>query len=48
MSGQYVYVSNGCVSDDSHSIVVFTIEGDYVTSFGQYCSKKGQFKQSRG
>ena len=31
---QYVYVTHSSI----HTIVVFTTEGDYVTSFGDYCS----------
>ncbi len=32
VSGQYVYVTNHY----GHSVSVFTTEGEYVTSFGQY------------
>ena len=34
VAGQYVYVADEIV----RKIVVFTTEGDYVTSFGDYCS----------
>ncbi len=40
VSGQYVYVTNYY----GHNVSVFTTEGDYVTSFGQYGNQKGQFR----
>ncbi len=40
VSGHYVYVINS----GGHSVSVFTTEGDYVTSFGQYGNQKGQFR----
>ena len=41
VAGQYVYVTDESLlmdDDDVPKIVVFTIGGDYVTSFGGYCS----------
>ena len=42
VSDRHVFVSdvNYCTS----SVLVFTVAGDYVTSFGQYGSKQGQFE----
>ena len=37
---RYIYVSN---CGRNHSIVVFTTEGEYVTSFGKKGSKEGEF-----
>ena len=39
VSGQYVYVSNW----EGHNISVFTTQGQYVTSFGQWGKGEGEF-----
>ena len=39
VSGHYVYVCSGC----SYNILVFTIDGVYVTSFGQRGNNEGDF-----
>ena len=39
MSGQHVYVAD-C---DMHSIIIFTTEGEHVTSFGERGAKKSDF-----
>lgn len=42
--GPYVYASDY----DNHQIVVFTTEGEYVTSFGQEGTEEGEFKKPVG
>ena len=43
VSGQHVFVSDWNYKTDS-SVFVFTVAGDYVTSFGRYGSEESQFK----
>ena len=43
VSGHYVYATN-----DGHYVSVFTTAGDYVTSFGQYGRREGEFNYPRG
>ena len=42
VSGQHVFVSD--MNYDTCCVFVFTVAGDYVTSFGQYGSKEGEFR----
>ena len=44
VAGEYVYVTNR----DSHTLAVYTTEGVYVLSLGQYGRKEGQFNIPTG
>ena len=48
VSGHYVYITNGGVTNGNDCVSVFTTAGDYVTSFGQQGSGEGDFSSPCG